>query len=119
MPSDPKAIERRRHPRLPFACIVSCLPTEGEGAGVWWDALVTDISRGGMQILSGRWFEPRDILKVRLGGDEGKTAVVVIVRVLRVSAAPEGKWQLGCQTLPELGPDELKRVMSKKKDPAP
>lgn len=116
MPSDSKVIERRRHPRRPFACAVSCLPTEGEGAGTWWDAMVLDISRGGLQIVSGRWFEPRDILKVRLGGDEGKTAVVVIVRVIRVSAAADGQWLLGCQMLPELGDEEFKKVLAKKKD---
>src|SRR5947209_13341551 len=102
MPADPRQAERRKHARRPFACAVSCLPSEGDGAGTWWDAAVTDISRGGLRIHSDRWFEPRDILRVRLGLGGDGTAIVVIVRVARVHSCPDAKWLLGCEFVPEL-----------------
>jgi PilZ domain len=116
MHDDPKGSERRRHVRRPFACAVSCLPTEGEGAGQWWDAAVTDISRGGVRVLSDRWFESRDILRIRLGRDGDSTAIVVIVRVVRVHSCPDGKWLIGCQFAPELCEEELQAILDKKQE---
>jgi hypothetical protein len=116
MPDEPKGSERRRHIRRPFACAVSCLPTAGDGAGQWWDAAVTDISKGGVRFYSDRWFEPQDILRIRLGREGDGTAIVVIVRVVRVHSCPDYKWLVGCQFAPDLCDEELQAILEKKQE---
>jgi hypothetical protein len=113
-----KPTDQRKHSRRPLTCAVACLPSEGDGAGFWWEGVVVDISRGGLSVISERWFEEKDILKLRLGGPEADGGVLAIVRVMRAIARPSGTWLLGCQFVPELSEDELEQLLNKG-EPAP
>ena len=77
---------------------------------------MTDISLGGARIRGDRWFEPKDILRLRLGGESEPEPVVVIVRVARVHACPDGTWLVGCRFVPELSEDELAEILAKHHD---
>jgi c-di-GMP-binding flagellar brake protein YcgR len=107
MEREKKSTDRRKHFRHPVACGVAFLRTESGEAR--WEAEITDISRGGVRILSNHWFEENELLKLDLGQDED--AFSAIVRVVRVRAETEGKWLLGCRFIPELHAQELHALL--------
>jgi hypothetical protein len=118
MQHDAKPSERRKHHRRPLTCAVSCLPGSGDGVGCWWEGVVVDVSRGGLSIISERWFEEKEILKLKLGGVGEATAVTAIVRIVRARARPSGNWLLGCQFVPELSEEELELLVHRSDAPA-
>jgi hypothetical protein len=114
MPREPQPSERRKHLRRPRPCAVACLSTEGAEAGQWRAAQVVDVSPGGVGILSEHWFAENAVLKLRFGeGGDEETAVMAIVRIVRVQARPEGRWHLGCRFAPELGTKEYGAVLDR------
>jgi hypothetical protein len=115
MPQDPGPPDRRQHLRRPRPCAIACLATDGDDAGQWRDAQVVDVSPGGVGVLSGRRFESGAALKLRFDNGSGDTAMMSVVRVVRVQARPGGKWHLGCRFAPVLGDKEFGDVLKRTK----
>ena len=103
---NPVKKERRSWDRIPVQKQVFCQNVQGEDE-ICWSARVTDISRGGIGLLSPHKFEPATI--IRIGKADGAEASSRLIQALVVRAhqSPGEKWILGCAFTKELSEAEL------------
>ena len=72
-----------------------------------WLVQVHDVSRRGLKLLSAHKFEQGTMVNIGDADDDAGKAPVIVARVVNVSAAPEGKWDVDCAYLKELNEDDL------------
>lgn len=77
-------------------------------------ARVCDISRGGVQLLANRAFQPGDLLSVELPVPVEQGSDTVLACVVRVTQRGPGEWSLGCVFSCELEQDELESLGGKR-----
>jgi hypothetical protein len=77
-----------------------------------WEATVLDISCHGIGLLLPRRFEPGTLLTVGLTEQAEGEKRLLLARVVRASAQPEGRWLVGCTLINPLTEDELKLLLS-------
>jgi hypothetical protein len=76
-----------------------------------WDAVICDISQGGVCVVLKRRFEKGSALAVELPSSDGQRSNVVFVKVVHVEAHGNGSWRLGCKLVSELSQEELNRLL--------
>jgi hypothetical protein len=97
--------ERRLWGRIPCEVETTCQAAGGEG-GDRLSARVQNISRGGVNLLLGRAFEPGALLSVALPGTASTEVLACVVRC----EARDGGWQLGCTFASPLADEDLERI---------
>lgn len=75
-------------------------------------ARVSDISRGGINLVVNRAFQPGDLLSVELPVENGSDTVLACI--VRVTQKSSGEWSLGCVFSCELDEDELESLGAKR-----
>jgi len=104
-PSDP-AEERRVWLRFTTNLNIRCEQIAGETeAGVY--AVICDISRGGVQMIAPRRFEPGTILSVELPSTQEQTPLAVLACVIRAHPHGDSEWTMGCRFSSELSEEQL------------
>ncbi|HTU21268.1 MAG TPA: PilZ domain-containing protein [Gemmataceae bacterium] len=86
-------------------------PTVWGGQDTHWQAHVRDVSQGGLALVLRRRFEKGTGLAVELPGAADEEPSTVLVRVVRVSAQPDGFWLLGCAFISALSEDEVQALV--------
>jgi hypothetical protein len=96
-----KKSERRIWKRFPVYTEVQCQTNEkGQGP---WSALVLNISRGGLKLVSAHQVEVGVLVKVGGAGSPSLSA-----RIVHVAPEEGGMWSMGCAFTPKLGEDQLR-----------
>jgi hypothetical protein len=89
----------------------SCQPVIGGGDKIW-SARVQNISRGGVNILVNRRFEPGTILQIDLQNGRAKLDRSILARVIHVTQQKSGLWSTGCAFPWELSEEDLHALLS-------
>lgn len=85
---------------------IRCEQADEDGeSGVY--AVVCDISRGGIQIVAPRRFEPGSILNIELTPAQGDSPLAVLACVIRAQPHGESDWAMGCRFSSELEDEQL------------
>jgi hypothetical protein len=100
--------DRRVWVRFPSGLDTALRPGGGPD-GPRLGARVQDVSRGGIQLLVDRPFEPGELVSVELPAAEGRAPATVLACVVRAAAAEGGPWAVGCTFAAELTDDDLAR----------
>jgi hypothetical protein len=110
--SGPAAEVDERRVWIRYSCELesSCQPILGSGLGPW-QAVVKNISRGGIRLTTTRRFEARTVLHVDLPAAGNDGGMSVLARVVKVTAEPDGTWALGCVLARELGSEEMNELL--------
>jgi hypothetical protein len=103
--NDPHA-ERRVWLRFAANLNVRCEPV-GEQAESGVYAVIGNLSRGGIQIIASRRFEPGSILSVELPASNGQPALAALACVVRAQPHGESDWAMGCRFASELNDEQL------------
>jgi hypothetical protein len=101
---DPHA-ERRVWLRFTANLNVRCEPVGDTESGIY--AVICNISRGGLQIIAARRFEPGSILSVELPANNGQPALAALACVVRAQPHGESDWAMGCRFASELSDEQL------------
>jgi c-di-GMP-binding flagellar brake protein YcgR len=104
---NPVQKERRSWDRVPVQVQVFCQNVQGEDE-LCWSARVTDISRGGIGLLSPHKFEPATIIRIGKADSAEESSRLVQAMVVRAQRSPGEKWTLGCAFIRELSEAELR-----------
>lgn len=108
LPSDRECRVWERH-ACDFA--TNCQPVAARGPNeLKWQARVRDISVGGIGIVAVRRFERGTGLAIEIPATDANTIDTLLVRVIHVSALPEGGWLLGCEFVSPLSEDEVAKL---------
>lgn len=70
-------------------------------------AVICDISRGGIQIIAPRRFEPGIVLSVELPSARGAEGLAVLACVIRAKPHGDSDWAMGCRFCCELNDPQL------------
>jgi hypothetical protein len=102
--------ERRSQVRYPHQGEVSCrlLGTSEEAS---WPAAFGDLSCGGATLLMGREVSPGAVLEVALGGQGGRSARALLMRVRHVRQGEGATWQAGCSFVRPLTAHDLEVLL--------
>ncbi len=102
----PAKTERRIWKRFPIYTEVWCQPkTKGDSDRL--SALVLNISRGGLKLVSAHRLEAGTLFRVgRTSGSSHSTAALS-ARVVHVAPEEGGMWSMGCTFTPKLDEDRL------------
>jgi hypothetical protein len=73
-----------------------------------WSAQIQDISRGGLNLLVNRSFEPGSLLKVEVQSTDNVIPNTLIARVVRAVSKSQDQWALGCAFVKEISDADLK-----------
>lgn len=107
--------QRRAWVRFPTKLTANCQPaSEGEPG---WPALVQDISLGGINFLVNRSFDSGALLRIELEGNN--VPGPLLVRVIHVSAKPNGQWAVGGAFASELDEEDLRGMRARRQRPPP
>ena len=101
----PPKLERRSWERILTLVRVFCKKHQGKDEP-FWSALVVDISRGGLKLLSPHKFDPTTFISIEKG-DEPESAQSLEALVVRAQPALGGGWCLGCALTKELQEQEM------------
>lgn len=107
MPSSEDAVDERRvWLRYAANLNVRCGESGGESdPGVL--AVICDISRGGIQIICSRRFEPGTLISVELPAARREEGVAVLACVVRAHPHGDSEWVMGCRFSCELNESQL------------
>ena len=105
-PDSPAQKERRSWDRIPVQVGVFCQNTQGEDE-LAWSARVTDISRGGMKLLSPHKFDPNTMIRIGKAEEAADSSEFLEALVVRAQRSPGEQWTLGCALIKELNEAEL------------
>jgi PilZ domain len=97
--------------RFPSRMSTTCHSAAGDNE---WLVQVHDVSRRGLKLLSTHKFEQGTTVNIGNADDDAGKAPVIVARVVNVSAAPEGKWDVDCAYLKELSESDLLAWLKKK-----
>ena len=98
--------ERRSWDRVPTQIVVFCENVQGENE-LCWSASVTNMSRGGMGLLSPHKFEPATVIRIAKSDSAQESSRLLQAQVVRAWRSPGEKWTLGCALTKELSEAEL------------
>jgi hypothetical protein len=111
--------ERRVGVRYPCAVPTTLQPVNG-AEPVRLSGPVRNVSRGGINLVVPRAFEPGDMLEVDLPSPDGDSSYTVLACVIHAAAQPDGDWAVGCAFAQELSEAELRAFGGRRrKSPAP
>jgi hypothetical protein len=96
-----KKSERRVWKRFPIYTEVNC-QTNVKGQPPW-SALVLNISRGGLKLVSAHRLEAGSLVRIGVAGGTSLSA-----RVVHVAPEEGGMWSMGCAFTPKLSEDQLR-----------
>lgn len=107
MPATEGAVEERRvWLRYATTMNVHCGDISGEAdPGVL--AVICDISRGGIQMISPRRFEPGTLISVGLPAPRREEELAVLACVVRARPHGDSDWAMGCRFSSELNEEQL------------
>jgi hypothetical protein len=80
-------------------------------SGPAWSGKVRDISLGGLGLVLTRRFETGTVLSLELSEPVAGGPQRFLVRVVRVQAAPDHQWVLGCVLLSRLSEEKLRTLL--------
>ncbi len=103
---NPTQKERRSWDRIPVQILVFCQNVQGQDE-LCWSARVTDISRGGMKLLSPHKFDPATIIRIGRADGAEESLRLLQAMVVRAYRPASEKWTLGCALTKELSEAEL------------
>lgn len=104
--AEDSAEERRVWLRHAASLNVRCGEADSnEATGV--SAVICDISRGGVQIISPLRFEPGALLSVELPSARGEDAMALLACVVRTQPHGDSQWKMGCRFSNELNQQQL------------
>jgi len=103
---NPVKKERRSWERIPVQIAVFCQNVQGQDE-LCWSARATDISRGGIRLLSPHKFEPAMVVRIGRANGAEESLRLVEALVVRAERPPGEKWTLGCAFTKELGEADL------------
>jgi hypothetical protein len=103
---NPVRKERRSWNRVPVQIVVFCQNVQGEDE-LYWSARVTDMSGGGIGLLSPHKFEPATIIRIAKADGADESSRLLQAKVVRACRSPGEKWTLGCALTKELSEAEL------------
>jgi len=89
---------------------------ESEG-GV--QAVIRSISRGGLQLIAPRRFEPGSILSVESGSPQDENRLTMLACVVHAQPHGEGEWTMGCRFSSELDTEQLQAFGAARARPQP
>ena len=112
-PGSPCA-DRRGAQRYPSGHDGSCHPASHLDTT---PVTVSDVSTGGIGLISARPFDLGTVLVLELG-EAAPGPVVLLARVVRIAARPDGSWRAGCVFPGEVGEEELAALRAERKRPA-
>jgi len=102
----PVRTERRIWKRFPIYTEVWCQPkTKGEEARL--SALVLNISRGGLKLVSAHRLEIGTLFRVGKTTSNSRSTAALSARVVHVAQEEGGMWSMGCTFTPKLDEDRL------------
>jgi PilZ domain len=102
--------ERRAWARYPTHLETFCRQAIG-GPEMCWSGIIQNISRGGIQLIMHRRFEPGALLKVDVPLPVEQPAPYLISRVIYATLQPNGTWALGCAFTEELDEDYMWTIL--------
>ena len=102
----PAKIERRSWDRVLVQIMFFCQKAQGEDE-LCWSARVTDMSRGGIKLLSPHKFEPGTVIRVGKVDAAENPLRFLKALVVRAHRPPGEKWILGCAFAQPLTQAEL------------
>ena len=102
--------ERQSQVRYPHQGEVSCRLL-GTPAETSWPATFGDLSCGGATLHMGREVSPGAVLEVALGGQGGRPARVLLMRVRHVRRGEGTAWQAGCSFVKPLSAHDLEVLL--------
>jgi hypothetical protein len=103
--------DRRAWGRFPSTVETVCRPA-GAVEGEPLTARVQDVSRGGIQLVLERAFEPGELLGIALPGAAGGETSTLLACVVRSQPVDGGRWALGCRFATQLSDEDLARFRS-------
>lgn len=110
--------DRRVWVRYPADVETTAQPAQGpEEARL--AARVCDVSRGGINLVVEREFQPGELLSVELPAAQLGKTYSVLACVVRVGRPPEGGWSLGCIFSRELTDDDLQGLGARREKHPP
>ncbi len=71
------------------------------------DAVVVDISQGGIGIILDSHVAPETLVRVEMGGENNEMMVDLLANVAHVTPLENGRWRCGCEWVRKLTMDEL------------
>jgi PilZ domain-containing protein len=80
-------------------------------------ARVRDISRGGIQLVLNCLVDTGSLLSIELPGGSAEATSTVLAYVVRVNAADDGEWQVGCTFATQLEDADLEPLGAKRQKP--
>ena len=96
-----KKSERRIWKRFPIYTEVQC--QSNEKGTLPWSALVLNISRGGLKLVSAHQLDAGTLVRVGMAGTASLSA-----RIVHVAPEEGGMWSMGCAFTPKLSEDQLR-----------
>lgn len=113
VPVVPQSLECRVYQRHECEMPTTCQPASARDMEeMRWEAVIADISQGGVRLKLRRRFERGTPLAVELPGDGRREPMVVFVKVVYVRAQDDGRWALGCRFVSDLSEDEISRLLN-------
>lgn len=89
------------------ACLSVRCGEAGSGEEPAVEAVICDISRGGVQITASHRFDPGTLLSVELPSTAGEDQMAVLAYVVRAQPHGESEWKMGCRFSYELNEQQL------------
>jgi hypothetical protein len=71
------------------------------------DALVVDLSLGGIGLIMETYIEPGTLLRIELGNGDKVTYVELLANVIQTKQLDFSKWRCGCEWLHQMTEEEL------------
>src|SRR6266852_6131662 len=102
----PMKSERRIWKRFPIYTEVWCQP-KTKGVVAKLSALVLNISRGGLKLVSVHRLESGTLFRIGKANSGDRSTSALSARVVHVAPEQGGMWSMGCAFTPKLDEDRL------------
>jgi hypothetical protein len=102
----PAKTERRIWKRFPIYTEVWCQP-RAKGDAPRLSALILNISRGGLKLVSAHRLEAGTLFRVGKTSGSSHSTASLSARVVHVAPEEGGMWSMGCAFTPKLDDDRL------------
>lgn len=76
-----------------------------------WSGQVRNISRGGVNLVVSRRFEPGTLLQIELQGPQDAEPRTILARVVHARTCDAGHWAIGCAFPWELAEEALRALL--------
>lgn len=104
--------DARMWSRNPCDVPTVCQPVAARGPDQpRWDARIRNIFTTGLGLVAVRRFERGTGVAIEIPDEEGHATDTLLARVVRVQAAPEGGWLLGCTFISALSEETVQRLL--------